>query len=278
VFPPEKLLGKFDILHTSDWTEPPSYANKVTTVHDLYHFKFPKMVHPKILDVHIRKMKWVIKESKVIIVPSLVTKEDLVDLGVEEQRIKIIPEAPLLPMVSKEYIETVKKKYKLREDYVVSNGVTVRKNTLNLIKAFNLTKHGRDMKLVLTGRPVGIKIPDERNIRLLGHVESDSELSAIIAGSRGMIFPSLYEGFGLPILEGFNLGVPVVTSNISSMPEVAGGAAVLVNPYDVNSIAEGIEEALSKPKTLIAKGLKVVSNYSWEKNAKETLEVYKSLL
>ena len=82
----------------------------------------------------------------------------------------------------------------------------------------------------------------------------------------------------MPILEGFNLGVPVVTSNISSIPEVAGGAAVLVNPYDVNSIAEGIEEALSKPKTLIAKGLKVVSNYSWEKNAKETLEVYKSLL
>ena len=69
--------------------------------------------------------------------------------------------------------------------------------------------------------------------------------------------------------------VPVVTSNISSMPEAAGGAAVLVDPYDINSIADGIEEALSKPKTLVTKGLKVASKYSWQKNAEETIKVYK---
>ena len=76
-------------------------------------------------------------------------------------------------------------------------------------------------------------------------------------------------------LKAFACEVPVVTSNISSMPEAAGGAAVLVDPYDVNSIAAGIEEAIGKPKTLIAKGLKRVSNFSWTKTAAETLEVYK---
>lgn len=272
--PVEKLIGDIDVLHTSDWTEPPSEAFKVTTVHDLYHFKFPKMVHPKILDVHRRKMKWVISETDRIIVPSICTKEDLISIGAKEEIIRVIPEAPLLPKVSKEEIEFVKKKYQLREDYIYTNGVTVRKNTLNIIKAFNLSKYGKELKLVLAGRPVGVEIKDERNIRALGHIESDRELSAICAGSKGLVYPSLYEGFGLPIVEAFNLGVPVVTSNLGSMKEVAGDSAILVDPSDVNSIADGIEKMLSTPKTLIAKGLKRVKDFSWAKTAEETSKVY----
>ena len=273
-FPVEKLIGEFDVLHTSDWTEPPSKAFKVTTVHDLYHFKFPKMVHPKILDVHRRKMKWVLKESQRIIVPSVCTKDDLISLGAKEDIIRLIPEAPLLPQVTMEEIEATKKKYQLREDYIYTNGVTVRKNTLNIIKAFNLSKYGKDLKLVLTGRPIGVEIKEERNLRALGHIGDDRELSAIIAGSKGLVFPSLYEGFGLPIVEAFSLGTPVVTSNLGSMKEVAGDAAILVDPNDVNSIADGIEKMLSIPKTLIAKGLKRAKDFTWKKAAEETLKVY----
>lgn len=274
-FSVENLVGEIDVFHSSDWTEPPvKKAFKVTTVHDLYHFKFPKMVHPKILDVHMRKMKWVLSESERIIVPSTCTKEDLISLGAKPELVRVVPEAPLLPFVSKEEIALTKKKYHLREDYIYCNGITPRKNTLNIIKAFNLSKYGKELKLVLTGRPVGVEIEEERNVRLLGHVESDNDLSAIIAGSKGLVYPSLYEGFGLPIVEAFNLGAPVVTSNISSMVETSGGAAVLVDPYDVNSIADGIEEMLSKPKTLIAKGLKRAKDFSWDKNAEETLKVY----
>jgi glycosyltransferase involved in cell wall biosynthesis len=80
---------------------------------------------------------------------------------------------------------------------------------------------------------------------------------------------------GISILDAFNCEVPVVTSNTSSMPEAAGGAAILVNPINTNSIADGIEEALSKPKTLITKGLKRVLDFSWRKTATETLKVYK---
>ena len=99
-------------------------------------------------------------------------------------------------------------------------------------------------------------------------------MSGLLTGSKGLIFPSLYEGFGIPILDAFNCGVPVVTSNISSMPEVAGNAAALVDPTEVGSIAEGIQKILRGPKSFIEKGEKRVKNFSWEKTARETLSVY----
>jgi glycosyltransferase involved in cell wall biosynthesis len=89
------------------------------------------------------------------------------------------------------------------------------------------------------------------------------------------VYPSFYEGYGLPILEAFACGTPVVTSDVSSMPEVAGDAAVLVDPYDVNSIADGIVKALNAPKALIEKGFVRVKEFSWDKTARMTLDVYR---
>ena len=105
----------------------------------------------------------------------------------------------------------------------------------------------------------------------------DKNLSALLSGASALVFPSLYEGFGLPILDAFNCRIPVVTSNISSMPEVAGEAAILVDPYDVDSISTGIDKALSSPKSLITKGLKRVKSFSWQKTAEETLKVYNEI-
>ncbi len=272
-FPIEKLIGKVDIIHTSDWTEPPSSAVKITTVHDLYPFKFPKLVHPKILDVHKRKMSWVIKESKKIIVPSESTKKDVVDLGAKEEIIQVISEAPELSKASETEIFNVKKKFQIQGDYLISVGVTPLKNTQKIIEAFHLSRAGRDLKLIIVGNPSNIKINQERNVRILGHVTS-RDLAALLTGARALVFASLYEGYGIPILNAFACGVPVVTSNISSMPEVAGDAAILVDPYDVNSIVEGIEKALKAPKGLIEKGIARVKDFSWEKTAKETLAVY----
>jgi len=95
-----------------------------------------------------------------------------------------------------------------------------------------------------------------------------------LTGSSCLVFASTYEGFGVPILDAFNCSVPVVTSNVSSMPEVAGDAAVLVDPYDVNSIAEGIKKALGAPKTYVSLGLRRIKDFSWEKTAKLTLDIY----
>lgn len=270
----ENLIGKVDVLHTSDWSEPPSKAFKVTTVHDLYPFKFPRLVHPKILEVHKRKLAWVLKESKKVIVPSNSTKEDLVDLGMDEEKIKVIYEAPSLTKTFSDKVDEIKKKYNLQGDYLISIGVTKLKNTENIIKAFHLGSAGQDVKLVLVGRAVGVELEEARNIRILGHVPKE-DLGALLTGSRGLIYPSLYEGFGIPILDAFNCEVPVLTSNISSMKEVAKDAAELVDPNDPSSISEGIEKILRGPKGFIERGLARVKDFSWEKTAEETLKVYK---
>ena len=216
------------------------------------------------------------KESQIIIVPSKATKEDLIKLGFNEEKIKVIYEAPNFTKAFEGEVEAVKKKYSIFEDYIIMIGTNPRKNIERSIKAYHLAKHGKNLKLIIVGEKKGLTISDERGVRFLGFVPTN-DLSPLLTGAKLLLFPSLYEGFGVPILESYNCEVPVVTSNISSMPEAAGGASILVDPYSETSISEGIEEALNKPKTLIAKGLKVVANYSWEKNAKETLEVYKEV-
>jgi glycosyltransferase involved in cell wall biosynthesis len=274
VLPIEKLIGKVDVFHTSDWSEPPSVFPKVTTVHDLYPLKFPKMIDPKVAEVHKRRLYWVMKEAKRIIAPSISTKNDLIASGFDENIVRVIPEAPNLRKATAEQILEVRKKYQIREDYLISVGITPLKNTKRIIKAFRLGTTGKDLKLILVGRPVGIKIEPERNVRILGYVPQE-DLAALLTGSRGLVFASLYEGYGIPILDGFACGVPVITSSVGSMPEVAGDAAVVVDPTSVNSIAEGIERVVRGGKGLVEKGNARVRDFSWEKTAQMTLEVYK---
>lgn len=276
VFPIEKIIGQVDVVHTSDWSEPPSEASKVTTVHDLYAFKFSRLIHPKALAVHKRKFSWVVKESKRIIVPSISTKSDLVEMGIREEIVKVIPEAPQLTKSSDEKVAQVKKKYGIGGDYLICIGVTQIKNIERITKAFHISTAGHELKLVLIGKASNIKVKPERNVRILGYVDQN-DMSALMTGSSGLIFASLYEGYGIPILDAFNCSVPVVTSNTGSMPEVAGDAAALVDPYDVYSIKEGIEKILRGPKSFIEKGEKRVQDFSWEKTAKMTMEVYKEV-
>jgi len=274
ILPIEKLIGKVDLIHTSDWAEPPSNINKITTIHDIIPLKFPKLTPRIIVETHKERLKWVAKESKMIIVPSQCTKNDLIELGFGEDRIRVISEAPNLSKKSEKEIETVKKEYGIRENYIIAIGTNPRKNLKRIVEAYHLSKAGRNLKLIVVGEKMGLKLEDQRGVRFLGHV-NDSDLGALLTGSKALVFASLYEGLGVPILDAFNCEVPVVTSNIGSMIEVSGGAAILVDPYDVNSIADGITEALNKPKTLIDKGLKRVKDFSWQKCAEETLKVYK---
>lgn len=274
ILPIEKIIGKVDLVHTSDWAEPPAKAIKVTTIHDLVPLVLPKFTPRIIVETHKERLKWVKKESKLIIVPSMATKDDLIKLGIEEKKIRVVYEAPNITKATDEEVIAVKKKYAIHEDYILMIGTNPRKNIERSVNAYHLAKHGKNLKMLIVGENTGLKLEDERGVRFLGHVPS-SDLSPLLTGSKVLVFPSLYEGFGVPILESFACEVPVVTSNISSMPEAAGGAAILVDPYDTNSIAGGIEEALSKPKTLIAKGLKRVAEFSWKKTAEETLKVYK---
>jgi glycosyltransferase involved in cell wall biosynthesis len=167
----------------------------------------------------------------------------------------------------------IKKKYQIQGEYLISIGVTELKNTKRIIEAFHLSTAGKELKLILVGRSVN-QIKPERNIRILGYVPQN-DLKALLTGSSGLVFASLYEGYGIPILDAFACGAPVVTSNISSMPEVAGEAAILVDPYDASSIADGITKVINGSKGLVEKGTLRVREFSWEKTARMTLDVYK---
>lgn len=279
ILPVEKLIGNIDVLHTSDWAEPPSNAFKVTTVHDLSPLLFPNLfprdILRSIVDAHRLKLSLVKKESKRVIVPTNATKEDLLTLGFDSDRIRVIPEAtrPLYRRVGSTEIERVKRKYKIFGDYLFAVGMDPRKNTERIIQAFELSRAGKNLKMVFAGQPKYMKVKQSRNIYILGRVE-DSDMPALYSGAKAFVYPSLYEGFGLPILEAFTCGVPVVTSNISSMSEIAGQAAILVDPQNTNSIAEGILKALRGPKSFIEKGRARSREFSWEKTAFDTIRVY----
>ena len=268
----ERLIGKVDVFHSSDWTQPPSNVHKVTTIHDLAPLRYPKLTDPKIVSVHKARLKWVKKEVERIIVPSQATKEDLVILKFERKRIHVIPEAvdPYFKPARKQE-RVVRSKYKAG-NYLLAVGGTERKNVDRLIKAYELIRAGRDLKLIVVGRQ-DKKHGGIRGVRFTGHI-SKKELRFLYSNALALVYPSLSEGFGLPILEAFACKCPVITSNISSMPEVAGKAAVLVDPFNVNSIAEGIEEALKKRKTLIKLGTERLKSFNWKKVAEETLKIY----
>lgn len=277
VLPIEKLIGQVDLIHTSDWTEPPSIYPKITTVHDLIPLKYPKVTPSVVVSTHKKKLEWVYKESKKIIVPSISTKKDLMELGFDEGRIKVVYEAPNHSKATVEEVELIKKKYGIFDNYIITIGTNPRKNIKRMVEAYHLSKSGKNLKFIVIGENRDPINSHDRGIRFLGRVP-DNDLAALLTGSEALVFASLYEGFGVPILDAFNCDVPVVTSNTSSMPEAAGDAAILVDPMNVNSIADGIEEALSKPKTLVAKGAKRVKDFSWKKTAEDTLEVYKNML
>lgn len=276
--PIELLVGKLDVFHSSDWSQPKSSAFKVTTIHDLAPIFLPQITPQNIIDTHKKRLMRVYKEVDRIIVPSNFTKNELLRLGFPDEKIKVIYEAPgeiFFPRSLKEVIR-IKKKYKINGKFILSVGVGKRKNTQSLIKAYELSKAGKDITLVIAGDPED-KSDIRRGVRYVGMLP-DLELATLYTGAEALVYPSLYEGFGLPVLQAFACKCPVVTSNVSSMPEIAGNAAILVDPKDTNSIADGIKKALSAPKTYKSLGEKRVKEFSWEKAALETLNVYKEVL
>ncbi|MBI5358644.1 glycosyltransferase family 4 protein [Candidatus Amesbacteria bacterium] len=253
----ETFTGSIDVYHSSDWVQAPSKAKKITTIHDLTPFLYPAETDPKIVEVHTAKMKWAVKECDAFICVSQSTASDLRRLfNVHPNKIYVIYEAIPSKFVLKPQIT----KY---TNYVMAIGSRQpRKNIERLKKACELI----GQKLIIVGEGSD-----------LGYV-TDQGLVNLLAGASAFVYPSIYEGFGLPILEAFYHKVPVVCSNTSSLPEVAGDAAVYFDPYNVDQMAKAITEAIKNKEKLIALGTKQLAKFSWDKCATETLEVYKSLI
>lgn len=278
--PIEWFAGGLDVYHSSDWLEPRASCPKVAVVHDLAMFKFPEVAHPKILATHRRKLELVKQESEVVIAVSKATKKDLVEmLGFDERKIVVVYEAASrkfrVGLKGLPETKRVLKKYGIEGRYLLALGTREpRKNLKRMVEAFNRLKY-REVKLVIVGKfGWGDDIQPAENVVLAGYVPQE-DLPFIYSTAEVFVYPSLYEGFGLPVLEAMSCGVPVVTSGISSLPEVAGKAAILVDPLRVDEIAAGIEMAMKCRDKLVAVGLAQSKKFSWQKAARETLAVYR---
>lgn len=275
VLPIEKLVGHIDVLHSSDWAQPPTNAFKVTTIHDIVPLRFPQISHPKVVAAHKRRLDWVKKEVDRIIAVSEFTKKEIVEiLDIDPKKIVVIHEAadPLFRAASDTQVAQVKEKYYIKKPYLLAVGADPRKNLPRIIEAYKSLGSEVDLELLVTGRPWNDLL--NNSARFLGHVARE-DMPALYTGARMLVYTSVYEGFGLPILEAMGSDCPVVTSNISSMPEVAGDAAFLVDPNNSKDIALGIKGILSNRMKWIKRGRERIKKFSWIKSAEKTVQVYR---
>ncbi len=219
-----------------------------------------------------------------MLVPSQSTLTDCVDAGFEPSRLRLVPHGVAVPAVSAEEVAAFVAAYQLPERYVLWCGtLEPRKNVPTLLKAFaKLRRTDPDLGLVLVGptgwgpAPVDTKLV--RGVRLLGFLPTD-QLHAAYAGARAFCYPSLREGFGLPVLEAMAHGVPVVTSRGTAMAEFVGDGGLLVDPLDANAIAAALETVLgSRHDEFAAAALKQSTQYSWDDAAALTVEAYRAAM
>ncbi len=293
--PIKNFFPSLDVFHSWDWMQPPDKSLPlVSTIHDVAMLHFPESAHPDILKKHQQSWTHLRKKQAHIIAVSHSTKKDLVEkLSFPEEKITVIYEA--LPQethqvasdLTDEEYEHIKKNLQLNQPYFLFVGTREpRKNLLRLIEAWQAFSD--DYQLIIAGSPGWDKTSQpapllseyikKKRIRFLGRV-SEKQLHVLYSEAEVFVFPSLYEGFGLPILEAFYHGTPVVTSNISSLPEVAGNAAELVDPLDVASIKKGIDTILRETKEQQAQRLKKMilrlQLFNWDSVADQTIQVYK---
>lgn len=287
-----------DLLHEPHYVLPPLVrCRSVVTIHDCIHLRFPEYLPNRTAFVYAHTMmRLAARKADRVLTVSDASKRDILHYtGVAPEKVVVIPnglDARFAAAPDADAIDRVRQRFQLDHPFVLYVGnIKPHKNLGRLIAAFaSMRGDGPDgLKLVVIGDEAS-KHPGlrqavhrhrlDKHVRFLGF-QPAATLVTFYRLARAFVFPSLYEGFGLPPLEAMANETPVVTSNVSSLPEVAGGAAILVDPYDVASIADGIrrvvtEEALREE--LIAKGRARAREFSWARAAAATLGVYRQVL
>lgn len=297
-FLPLRLLcNRIDILHGPAFLIPSLYRYKgaVVTVHDLVAYSYPNTIPIK----YKYYMKMLIKAATLradrIIVDSYSVKNELMErLKVPEDKIRVVPlgVSPIYRVADdKNLINSVKERYGIKKDYILQVGnIEPRKNLPRLFNAFKLLKEktNNSCQLVNVGKRGWLYKEIFELITRYGLQDdiifteyvSEEDLVLLYNGAELLVYPSLYEGFGLPILEAMSCATPVITSKVSSMPEVAGNASLLIDPLNSEEIAWAINKVLTDTDLkgrLKASGLKRATLFSWEKTAQQTLEVYQEV-
>lgn len=267
-------------------------AASVVTVHDLGYLHYPQSHRTwdrRYLDWSTR---WSAQQAAAVLVDSAATGRDLAQAyGISAAKIHVVylgRDESLRRVEDLDLVARTRARYNLGERYLLYVGtLQPRKNLVRVVEAFARVISQLDLsdvRLVLAGKKgwsydalfarvsqLGL---DDRVV-FPGYV-ADEDLPALLSGAIAFVYPSLYEGFGIPVLEAGACGVPVITSNTSSLPEVAGDAAILVDPHDVDAIADAMSRIIADEALraeLARRGLENVERFSWEKCARETLAV-----
>jgi glycosyltransferase involved in cell wall biosynthesis len=286
---PADLLDRLDLVHATSAAVPPAAGRPlVATVHDLAFRHFPDAYPAAGRRYHERSARVVAGEAVRLLVPSAATARDLVELyGVEPERVAVIPlgvEPPAEP--DRAGASRLLRDLGVRGPFLLAVGtLEPRKNLPRLLAAFGeVTDELPDHHLVVVG-PVGwgpALRPTWESVRVkLAGPVGDATLHALYQAADGLAYPSLYEGFGLPVLEAMAHGVPVLTSDRSSLPEVAGDAALLVDPVDRGAIAKGLVRLVGDGalrRRLAAAGRRRAAGFSWPATAAATWAAYRQAL
>ena len=273
----QRATGPVDVVHATTLIVPPRSAPLVVTVHDLAFEHAPDHFTPRGLRFFRRGLELVRRDADLVLCSSTATLDDVAAHGVGRDRLRLVPLGVEVVAATPDDVAAVRRRYGLDGPYVLSVGtLEPRKNLARLLQAF-ATVDG-ECELVVAG-PAGWgeqPPPGAARARLLGFV-SPAELRALYAGAEVVAYPSLREGFGLPVLEAMAQGAPVVTSVGTATEEAAGGAAVLVDPLDVTDIARGLREALDRRAELAAAGRCRAAACTWERTALLTLAAYREV-
>jgi glycosyltransferase involved in cell wall biosynthesis len=288
---------RVDVYHSPHYVLPPLVtAPAVVTIHDCIHLMFPQYLPNRLAPFYARFfMWWAAHRSARVVTVSTASKHDILRFfRIPEAKVTVIYNAideRFRQAPPDEDVHRIRERFQLHDPFVLYAGnVKPHKNLERLIEAFHeLHAHGFEtLKLLIIGNDISKYATLRRAVhahnlhkyvRFLGFVP-DQTLAILYRLASVFAFPSLYEGFGLPPLEAMASGTPVVTSNVSSLPEVVGPAAVLVDPHDPHAIAEGLAHVLYDPALradLRSRGLAHSAQFSWETAARDLRQIYASV-
>ncbi|MBI3740413.1 MAG: glycosyltransferase family 4 protein [Chloroflexi bacterium] len=288
----EAFIGTVDVFYSPDFLLPPTRARRaLVTAHDLSYVRVPEYFPAPLLNYLNRAVPRALKRADLILADAASTQRDLVDVyGSPAQKIRVLypaADARFRADISDAERARVRAKYDLNPPYILSVGtLQPRKNYSRLIQAFAKMPMTNYQLLIVGGKgwmydeifQTIARLHLRERVRVMDFI-ADEDLPALYAMATLFVYPSLYEGFGLPILEAMQSGAPVISSNSSSLPEAGGDAALYFDPRDVNALAGAMQRALADEKLrgdLRARGFAQAQKFSWEKSALKLREYFET--
>jgi glycosyltransferase involved in cell wall biosynthesis len=269
--PAERFVGRFDVLHFSDWMVPPQRAGvRSTMVHDLVPLHHPEWVHPRTATLHGAKLRR-LRDCDLVFTNARYTADDVAEtLGIPRERLRVA-----YPGVGPEFAAAGERADLGRPYALTVATLEPRKNLATLVEAYRLL--GPDeLGLAVVGaagwgEQPALELPGVVRLGYTAH----EELPPLYRGASVFVYPSRFEGFGMPVVEAMACGAPCVVSSHPSLDEACGDAAVRVDPDDPEAIADGIRRALADPVALAERGLAQAARFTWRENGRVHLDAFR---